>query len=178
MITPEPHPPELAFRLRRQLPPAAEPTLVHGDYRIGNVIFGPRASVRSRLGAAHIGDSIEDLGCSASAPAVRQRRAIAGGIGTREELWRAYEGAGGRKVDRQAVHWWSYSATYAAGIICISQARNYLDETSRARLSPGAALELAAIGRRTAETEWSCSTSQTRGDVMCHSELPGSVIIP
>jgi len=158
VITPEPHPAfELAFRwLRQHLPPTAEPTLVHGDYRIGNVIFGPEG-VRAVLDweLAHIGDPMEDIGWIC----VRSWRfgndgKPAGGIGTREELWQAYEGGGGRKVDRQAVRWWELFGNLRWGIICISQARNYLDETSRARLSPGAALELAAIGRRSAETEW------------------------
>ncbi|HET9199974.1 MAG TPA: phosphotransferase family protein, partial [Dehalococcoidia bacterium] len=42
-ITPEAHPAfELAFRwLRRRLPDANERCLVHGDFRVGNVIFGP-----------------------------------------------------------------------------------------------------------------------------------------
>ena len=158
VITPEPHPAfELAFRwLRQHPPPTAEPTLVHGDYRIGNVIFGPEG-VRAVLDweLAHIGDPMEDIGWIC----VRSWRfgndgKPAGGIGTREELWQAYEGGGGRKVDRQAVRWWELFGNLRWGIICISQARNYLDETSRARLSPGAALELAAIGRRSAETEW------------------------
>jgi hypothetical protein len=39
-------------------------------------------------------------------------------------------------------------------VICISQAGTFLNESVRKLLPPGSALELAAIGRRTAETEW------------------------
>jgi len=150
-IAPEPHPAfELAFRwLRRHLPPSPETALVHGDYRIGNVIFGPEG-VRAVLDweLAHIGDPMEDLGWAC----VRSwrfgnDRLPAGGIGTREELWQAYETAGGRPVDERAVRFWELFGNLRWGIICISQARAYLDG-----LSPS--VELAAIGRRTAETEW------------------------
>ena len=55
---------ELAFRwLRQHMPAKQERVLVHGDYRMGNVIFGPEG-VRSILDweLAHIGDPLEDLG--------------------------------------------------------------------------------------------------------------------
>jgi len=151
VITPEPHPAfELAFRwLRQHLPPAAEPALVHGDYRIGNVIFGPegaRAILDWEL--AHIGDPIEDIGWIC----VRSWRfgndhLPAGGIGTREELWRAYEAAGGRHVVPATARFWELFGNLRWGIFCINQARAYLQGLSKS-------VELASIGRRTAETEW------------------------
>ena len=70
-----------------------------------------------------------------------------GGIGTREEFWRAYEAAGGSRVDPARVRFWEGFGNLRWGIICITQAKAYLDG-----LSPS--VELAAIGRRTAETEW------------------------
>jgi aminoglycoside phosphotransferase (APT) family kinase protein len=150
-ITPEPHPAfELAFRwLRQHQPAAAERTLVHGDYRIGNVIFGPegaRAILDWEL--AHIGDPIEDLGwlCVRSWRFGNDDLPV-GGIGTREELWRAYEEAGGAPVDPDRTRFWEVFGNLRWGIICISQAKTYLDG-----LSPS--VELASIGRRTAETEW------------------------
>jgi aminoglycoside phosphotransferase (APT) family kinase protein len=68
-------------------------------------------------------------------------------VGKREELFRAYETAGGRKVNPQAVRWWEVFGNFRWGTICIMQARAYLDGMSRS-------VELATIGRRTAETEW------------------------
>ena len=150
-VTPEPHPSfELAFRwLRQHLPPAEERTLVHGDYRIGNVIFGPEGA-RSILDweLAHIGDPMEDLGwiCVRSWRFGNDDLPV-GGIGTREEFWRAYEAAGGSPVDPARVRFWEVFGNLRWGIICITQAKAYLDG-----LSPS--VELAAIGRRTAETEW------------------------
>lgn len=150
-ITPDPHPAfELALRwLRQRLPPAAQPALVHGDFRIGNVIFGPEG-VRAVLDweLAHVGDPLEDLGWLC----VRSWRfgsddLPAGGIGTRDELWKAYEAAGGRRVDPRAARWWEVFGNLRWGIITISQAQAYLTGMSKS-------VELAAIGRRTAETEW------------------------
>lgn len=149
-IAPEPHPAfELAFRwLRRHLPGESERALVHGDYRIGNVIFGPEG-VRAVLDweLAHIGDPMEDLGWIC----VRSWRfggaLPVGGIGEREPFWRAYEAAGGFPVDPERVRFWEVFGNLRWGIICISQARTYLDGRSPS-------VELASIGRRISETEW------------------------
>ena len=154
-ITPEPHPAfELAFRwLRQHLPAPAERALVHGDYRIGNVIFGPEG-VRAILDweLAHIGDPMEDLGwiCVRSWRFGNDSKPV-GGLGSREEFWQAYEAAGGRRVDAAVVRFWELFGNLRWGVICISQARSALEGAVK---SAGAALELAAIGRRTAETEW------------------------
>jgi len=69
-------------------------------------------------------------------------------------MWAAYEKAGGRNVDPEAARWWEVFGNLRWGVICISQAGTFLNESVRKLLPPGAALELAAIGRRTAETEW------------------------
>jgi hypothetical protein len=45
------------------------------------------------------------------------------------------------------VRFWEVFGNLRWGIICISQARTYLDGRSNS-------VELASIGRRTAETEW------------------------
>lgn len=148
----DPHPVfELAFRwLRAHFPPPpAAPALVHGDFRVGNFIFGPGGLLAVLdWELAHIGDPMEDLGwlCVRSWRFGNDHLPV-GGIGEREELFGAYEGAGGARVDPAAARWWELFGNLRWGIICISQARAYLDGHSR---SP----ELAAIGRRTAETEW------------------------
>jgi len=45
------------------------------------------------------------------------------------------------------VRWWEIFGNLRWGIICIGQGRVYLDGRSNS-------VELASIGRRTAETEW------------------------
>ena len=70
-----------------------------------------------------------------------------GGVGTIDQLVAAYEGAGGRPVDRDALHWWLVQKTLQWGIGCMGQAWAHLSGAVRSH-------ELAAIGRRVAEQEW------------------------
>jgi aminoglycoside phosphotransferase (APT) family kinase protein len=149
-ITPEPHPAfEIAFRwLRLHLPAERRPVVVHGDYRIGNVIFGPEG-VRSILDweMAHLGDPVEDLGwlCVRSWRFGNDDKPV-GGIGGREELLAAYERAGGAAVDWKHVRFWEVFGNLKWAVICIMQAKTHLDGLVRS-------VELASLGRRTAEME-------------------------
>jgi aminoglycoside phosphotransferase (APT) family kinase protein len=149
-IAPEPHAAfELAFRwLRQRLPAGVRRALVHGDYRIGNVIFGPEG-VRAILDweLAHIGDPAEDLGwLCVRAWRFGSDRLPVGGIGTRAELFAAYERAGGTAVDAARVRFWEVFGNLKWAVICIAQARTHLDGLVKS-------VELASLGRRTAETE-------------------------
>jgi len=149
-IAPEPHPVfELAFRwLRQRLPDAAHRTLVHGDYRIGNVMFGPegtRAILDWEL--SHIGDPAEDLGwLCVRAWRFGNDHLPVGGIGDRETLLAAYRDAGGATVSVDRVRFWEVFGNLKWAIICISQAKTHLDGLVKS-------VELASLGRRTAETE-------------------------
>jgi aminoglycoside phosphotransferase (APT) family kinase protein len=147
----EPHPAfELAFRwLRERLPSGSERVLVHGDYRMGNVIFGPEG-VRAILDweLAHIGDPMEDLGwISVRSWRFGNDHLPVGGVGTREEFFKAYEDAGGFPVEEGRVRFWEAFGNLRWGIICLSQARTYFSGHS-------SSVDLASVGRRTAETEW------------------------
>ena len=149
-ITPDPHPAfELALRwLRARLPRSAECTVVHGDYRIGNVMFGPEG-VRAILDweLAHVGDPMEDLGwiCVRSWRFGSDEKPV-GGIGTREEFFHAYEAARGTAVDPERVRFWEVLGNLKWGIMTIMQAKTHLDGHVHS-------VELASLGRRTAEME-------------------------
>ena len=147
--TPDPHPAiELALRwLAPRVPAAADQRVVHGDFRIGNVIFGPeglRAVIDWEL--PHVGDPMEDIGWLC----VRSWRfgaaAPVGGLCERERFFAAYERAGGVRVDAAAVRWWEVLGNFKWATICIMQARSVLDGTVRS-------LELASLGRRVVEME-------------------------
>ena len=146
----EPHPAfELAFRwLLKRIPRTPRKTLVHGDYRIGNVIFGPEG-VRSILDweLAHLGDPMEDVGwmCVRAWRFGNDQKPV-GGLGTREDFFRAYEKASGTAVDPESARFWEVFGNLRWGIITISQARTHIDGFVKS-------VELASIGRRTAETE-------------------------
>jgi aminoglycoside phosphotransferase (APT) family kinase protein len=149
--TGEPHPAfELGFKwLAANQPPRPATTVVHGDFRNGNLIVGPEG-VRAVLDweLAHRGDPAEDVGWLC----VRAWRfgvvdKPVGGFGDYDELLRAYEAAGGAAIDRDAVRWWEAMGTLKWGVMCIMQG---LAHTSGAVRS----VELAAIGRRVCENEW------------------------
>lgn len=138
----------LSWLDRRKPAPLARPVLVHGDYRTGNYLVD-ETGVTTILDweLAHLGDPVEDLGWLC----VKSWRfgsidKPAGGFGTREELWAAYERAGGGKVDPVRAHWWEVFGTVHWGIICLNQAWKHLSGSIRS-------MEHASIGRRAVETE-------------------------
>ncbi len=145
----EPHPVlDLAERwLLERAPMPCRRVVVHGDFRVGNVIFddtGVRAILDWEL--AHVGDPVEDLGWFC----VRAWRfgndaQTAGGIGSREALVRTYEEAGGAPVDREALRFWEACGNFKLALVFIRQARVFLDGM--------ASVELASLGRRIAEAE-------------------------
>jgi aminoglycoside phosphotransferase (APT) family kinase protein len=140
---------ELALRwLRDHDPgPSEQVTLVHGDFRHGNLIIGPDG-VRAVLDweLAHTGDPMEDLGwiCVNSWRFGEIDRPV-GGFGSREELFAGYEAAG-RRADSGRVHFWEVMGTLRWGIMCCGMMQRF-------RLSPEHSMERAMIGRRSSETE-------------------------
>lgn len=149
-VTPEDHPVfEIALRhLRATLPKRWSTGLVHGDFRLGNIMFGAEG-LRSILDweLAHWGDPAEDLAWAAVRAwrFGRDKLAVAG-LGTRAEFHRAYQEAGGEAIDEGRARWWEIFGNLRWGVITLIQASIFLDGSTRD-------LEKAAIGRRTAEVE-------------------------
>jgi len=147
-IAPDPHPVlELAFRwLGARTPAAAMQTVVHGDFRMGNVLVdagGLTAVLDWEL--AHVGDSMEDLGWLCVRAWRFGAAAPVGGLCERERLLDAYARASGRAVDPAVVHWWEVFGNLKWAIVCIMQAHTFLSGARN--------VELASLGRRTCETE-------------------------
>lgn len=146
----EPHPVfEAALRwLHINQPESTSACLVHGDYRLGNIMVneqGLAAILDWEL--AHIGDPMEDLGWLC-VRAWRFGGAFpAAGLGTYDELFDAYASVTGVRPDPDVVRWWEILGTVKWGIICISQAATHLMGIARSH-------ELAAIGRRVCENEY------------------------
>jgi len=140
---------ELALRWLRDRDPGPSPevTLVHGDFRHGNLIIGPeglRAVLDWEL--AHTGDPMEDLGwvCVNSWRFGEIDKPV-GGFGTREELFAGYEAAG-RRVDAERVKFWEVMGTLRWGVMCCGMMQRF-------RKGPDHSMERAMIGRRSSETE-------------------------
>lgn len=145
----QPHPTfELALRwLDSNRPPRGDRVVVHGDFRLGNLIVGDeglRAVLDWEL--VHIGDPMEDLGwLCVKAWRFGSSQPVAGVAGY-EQLYDAYSAAGGGSVDPAVVRWWEVLGTTKWGIMCIMQANAHLTGVDRSH-------ELAAIGRRVCENE-------------------------
>jgi len=145
----EPHPTfELALRwLDDHRPSTARRTLVHGDFRLGNLMVGPdglRAVLDWEL--THAGDPVEDLGwLCVRAWRFGSAEPVAG-VGGYDALLEAYAKASGVHVSRDELRWWEVLGTTKWGIMCVLQAATHLTGVSRSH-------ELAAIGRRVCENE-------------------------
>ncbi|WP_293701974.1 MULTISPECIES: phosphotransferase family protein [unclassified Sphingopyxis] len=130
------------------LPTPADPVLVHGDYRMGNIMVDAGGlAVVLDWELAHRGDAHEDLafGCMTVWRFGRIDRP-AFGVGSLEQYFAAYEAAGGVKVDRDRFRFWLVYRTlwWALGCLQMGQAwRSGADPT----------IERVVIGRRTAEQE-------------------------
>ncbi|AJA10412.1 aminoglycoside phosphotransferase [Sphingopyxis fribergensis] len=130
------------------LPPPAEPVLVHGDYRMGNVMVdsdGLAAVLDWEL--AHRGDAHEDLafGCMTVWRFGRIDQPVFG-VGGLEDYFAAYEAAGGVKVDRARFHFWLVYRTLWWALGCLQMGQMW-------RSGADPTVERVVIGRRTAEQE-------------------------
>ncbi len=141
---------DLAFRWLEQNAPAPLATyrLVHGDYRNGNIIFGAEG-VRAVLDweVAHIGDPAEDLAWISTPPwRFGEIDRPVGGLGSRQQLFEAYEAASGERVDAARVHYWEVLGSLRWGVSCASM----LEWFSSGR---DPSVERAMIARRVSENE-------------------------
>jgi aminoglycoside phosphotransferase (APT) family kinase protein len=142
---------ELALRWLARNEPAreSERTLVHGDYRIGNVLVGDDGlAAILDWEFAHIGDPIEDVAW----PCVKAWRfgndALEfGGTADRETWLRAYERASGRTVDRERIAYLEVLGNVRWAVGALMQARRHLSGVEPS-------IELASLGRLCAEMEY------------------------
>jgi aminoglycoside phosphotransferase (APT) family kinase protein len=128
--------------------PPAEEVLLHGDFRLGNLVVGPDG-VRAVLDweLVHRGDPMQDLGYLCVRAWRFGGELPVGGFGEYADLFAAYERVSGRAVDPAAVRWWEVFGTVWWGGACMLQAWRHLSGAERS-------VELVAIGRRVWEQEY------------------------
>lgn len=152
---PDPHPVlEWGLRwLERHAPPLGEVVLCHRDFRTGNYLVDPKAKGKGGLRGiidwefSGWGDPLEDIGFFCSKPwRFRANDRPAGGLTGRAVFYETYERASGRAIDPERVHYWEVMANMRWAVIALQQAQRHLSGVEHS-------LELAAIGRRTAEME-------------------------
>ena len=123
-------------------------SLVHGDFRLGNIIVnadGLQSIIDWEL--AHIGNPLQDLGwvCGNSWRFGKNDKVV-GGFGELEDLLEGYNSVSKLKVNKEMVKCWQVFGTFRWGVICLIQAYAHLNGTINS-------IEKAAIGRRVSETE-------------------------
>jgi aminoglycoside phosphotransferase (APT) family kinase protein len=131
-------------------PQASPPRLIHGDFRMGNLIVeGSTLAAVLDWELVHLGEIYDDLAwfCLRAWRFGAPAELAAGGLGSVEDFISAYETASGTSVDRTAMRWWLVLGTLRWGAICRYQAERHLSGQTRS-------VELATIGRRVCETEW------------------------
>lgn len=147
---------EWAFRWldqRRDQLPTSAPTLVHGDFRMGNLIVdvegGTGLTAVLDWELVHSGEVYEDLAwfCVRAWRFGAPRELAAGGLGSIEDFLSAYRDHSGVLIDRAAFRWWLVAATLQWGVICRYQAQRHLSGQTPS-------VELATVGRRVCENEW------------------------
>ena len=139
----------LALRwLEANIPPPVTPRLVHGDFRLGNLMFehGRLTGVLD-WELAHLGDPHEDLafGCMTVWRFSRPDRP-GYGLGTLAELFAAYEAAGGMPVDPARFRFWTIYRTFWWALGCLQMGGFW-------RAGHDRSVERVVVARRTAEQE-------------------------
>ncbi len=148
--------------LMANLPASHAMTLVHSDFRNGNLIVDKEKGVVAVLDweLAHIGDPMRDLGWIVT----RSWRfgvpgKPVGGFGETDDLIAGYESISGRKVDRAAIRFWEVFGSFWWAVGTLSMAHSY-------RTGMETSVERPAIGRRTSECQIDCVNLLIPGRVM------------
>jgi aminoglycoside phosphotransferase (APT) family kinase protein len=143
--------PALEFGLRwlaQCAPSCKHLTLIHGDFRVGNLLVGPdglNAVIDWEF--AHVGDPHEDLAWLCVRDWRFGNAALhVGGVGELAPYLDAYASASSRTVDRNALRWWEIMGNLRWAATCHIQAQRHLSGADPS-------VELASLGRRAAEME-------------------------
>ncbi|HXH89283.1 MAG TPA: phosphotransferase family protein [Gaiellaceae bacterium] len=147
----EPHPAiELGLLWVKERMPKDRPlTVVHGDWRIGNIAVDENGIVAVLdWEFAHLADPVEDLAW----PLVRAWRfgvdhLHLGGIGELDRYLARYAELTGREVTREELLVWEVFGNVKWATGCLTQSRRHLNGQERS-------VELAVLGRLAAEMEY------------------------
>ena len=147
----EPHPAiELGlWWLREHRPPPRARVVVHGDYRIGNLVVGQRGLVGVLdWEFAHLDEPVRDLAFAlvrAWRFGVPEKRL--GGVGPMEPYLERYNELTGLDVEPFELDYWELAGNVGWAIGCLTQMQRHLTGQDRS-------IELATLGRLGAEVEY------------------------
>jgi aminoglycoside phosphotransferase (APT) family kinase protein len=128
--------------LRRHPPPSPRRlSVVHGDYRTGNLLIGPAGDVLGVLDweMVHLGDPLEDLAWGINRVWCFLKDERVGGLVTRAEAIRIWEAASGLTAEPAALHWWELFSCVKGQAIWVSAAQAFESGRNRDLIMPIAA---------------------------------------
>lgn len=137
--------------LLENLPTDSRTTLVHGDFRNGNLMVNSEG-VNGVLDweLAHIGDPLRDLGwlCVNSWRFGKSQLPV-GGFGEMEELLEGYQQTSGVTVSADALKFWQAFGSFWWAMVTLQMANSW-------RTGETPSLERPVIGRRSSEAQMDC----------------------
>jgi aminoglycoside phosphotransferase (APT) family kinase protein len=150
------------------MPEASRTTLVHGDFRNGNLMVTP-VGINAVLDweLAHIGDPVRDLGwlCVNSWRFGNSELPV-GGFGEIDDLLAGYQSVSGVEVSREQLQFWQVFGSFWWAVTCLRMAQSW-------RTGETPSLERPVIGRRSSEAQMDCVNLLVPGPLDCNdSKIP------
>lgn len=145
--------------LLENLPTQSRRTLVHGDFRNGNLMIDERG-IRAVLDweLAQIGDPVRDLGwLCVNSWRFGQADLPVGGFGTIEALLEGYQSVSGIEVPREEITYWQVFGSFWWSVTTLCMASTW-------RTGETPSLERPVIGRRSSEGQMDCVNLLIPGD--------------
>lgn len=125
-IEPEPELELVLGWLRAHAPASAVTTLVHGDFKPGNVLIqDDEVTLVLDWETAHLGDPLEDIGWVTNPLRAREHRIA--GIWEPAELIERWSARTGFAADPAAIRWWNVLANLKQAITVLTGARAFVD---------------------------------------------------
>lgn len=158
--TPQPMIDFTAQWLLNHLPKNSRSTLVHGDFRNGNLMVTP-TGIKAVLDweLCHIGDPMRDLGwLCVNSWRFGNRSLPVGGFGKVEDLIAGYESISNQYVDLDALRFWEVFGSFWWSITTLGMAQTW-------RTGETPSLERPVIGRRSTEAQMDCVNLLIPGDI-------------
>ncbi len=164
--TPQPMIDFTAKWLLENLPEDYRLSLVHNDFRNGNVMISEERVVAVLdWEVAHIGDPMRDLGWICTNSWRFGGEKPVGGFGEYEDLFLGYEEESGQKIDPDHVRFWEVFGSFWWAVGCLGFVEHY-------RNGPDRSVERPAVGRRTSECQVDCVNLLIPGPVELVEEEP------
>ncbi len=126
--------------LETHLPERDHTCLLHGDFKIDNILYGRDGGGQDRVAAvldwemANIGDPMEDLGWFCMK--YYSVDGLLNGLVEKEAFFAAYEAASGISVNREAVHFWQVLSNVKMAAITLTGVRRFCEGGTNSNVMP------------------------------------------